>query len=162
MDILIRRLKDSDRDWLTGFFKENWGGETILCREKEYRVGDLGGFVAEFEGSKVGLITYSLMKEELEIASLNSLVENRGIGTRLVKEVEKYALESGAKEIKLITTNDNLNALKFYQKRGYRLSKIFSGAMDKVREIKPQVPLVGENGIPLLDEIELRKSLDVV
>jgi hypothetical protein len=62
----------------------------------------------------------------------------------------------------LITTNDNLNALRFYQKRGFRLAALYPGAVDESRTIKPQIPLVGENGIPLHDEIRLELALDPV
>ena len=61
--------------------------------------------------------------------------------------------------MRLITTNDNLRALQFYQKRGYSLTKIYKDAMDEVRKVKPNVPIIGENGIPLRDELELEKDI---
>ena len=60
----------------------------------------------------------------------------------------------------LITTNDNLNALRFWQKRGFHLIKIYPSAIDKVsRKIKPQIPKMGADGIPIRDEIELEMKL---
>jgi hypothetical protein len=56
----------------------------------------------------------------------------------------------------LISTNDNLNALKFYQKRGFSLVKLYKNAVNETRKkIKPEIPLIGENGIPIRDEVEL-------
>lgn len=57
----------------------------------------------------------------------------------------------------LITTNDNLNALGFYQKRGFRIKAVYPGAVDEARRIKPEIPLAASNGIPIRDEIELEK-----
>ena len=89
----------------------------------------------------------------------NSKKENIGIGTNLLNEVEKAAMINNCKKIRLITTNDNLRALQFYQKRGYCLTKLYPNAMEEVRKVKPNVPEIGDNDIPLRDEIELEKQL---
>ena len=60
----------------------------------------------------------------------------------------------------LITTNDNLNALRFYQKRGFELVAVHRHAVDESRKIKPEIPLVGENGIPIRDELGLELALN--
>jgi hypothetical protein len=61
---------------------------------------------------------------------------------------------------RLITTNDNLNALRFYQKRGLALVAVHRNALEESRRIKPEIPLIGSDGIPLRDEIELEIMLD--
>jgi ribosomal protein S18 acetylase RimI-like enzyme len=63
------------------------------------------------------------------------------------------------KILKLITTNDNLQALKFYQKRGFRLMEICQNAVEEARKIKPEIPKVGYYGIPIVDEILLEKRI---
>ncbi len=60
----------------------------------------------------------------------------------------------------VVTTNDNLNALRFYQKRGFILVQLRPNALARSRQLKPQIPLVGMDGIPLRDEIELEMDLD--
>lgn len=97
---------------------------------------------------------------ECEIISLDSIEEGRGIGTLLVQEVEKLASKKKCKLLKLVTTNDNVVALKFYQKRGFVLSRILRNAVEKARQIKPEIPLMGYDGIPIRDEIELIKDLN--
>lgn len=53
-----------------------------------------------------------------------------------------------------MTTNDE--ALRFYQRRGFRLSALRTGAVDESRSrLKPQIPTAGDFGIPVRDEIEL-------
>jgi GNAT superfamily N-acetyltransferase len=97
-------------------------------------------------------------KNECEIISLDSLEEGKGIGSALLQEVESAAILNKCERVKLITTNDNLLALKFYQKRGFDLVKIHKNAVQRAREIKPSIPLIGNDGIPLKDEIELEKE----
>jgi hypothetical protein len=56
----------------------------------------------------------------------------------------------------VVTTNDNVDALRFYQRRGYRLASVDAGAVDRARAaLKPAIPEVGAHGIPLRDELEL-------
>ena len=90
----------------------------------------------------------------MECERINSLHENQGIGSRLVETVIHEAKERKLQKIVLITTNDNINALKFYQKRGFYMVHLFHNALDISRKLKPEIPLIGENSIPLRHEIE--------
>ncbi|MEW5718069.1 MAG: GNAT family N-acetyltransferase, partial [Chloroflexota bacterium] len=83
-----------------------------------------------------------------------------GIGSALIDAVKLRARQAGCKRLWLITTNDNLTALRFYQKRGFTLAALHRNALEESRKIKPEIPLVGEHGIPLRDEIELEMMLD--
>ena len=74
-------------------------------------------------------------------------------------EVELFTKKSGLEKITLITTNDNLAALKFYQKRGYRIVKVIPDAVTKARKVKPTIPFIGNDDIPLHDELLLQKHL---
>jgi GNAT superfamily N-acetyltransferase len=65
----------------------------------------------------------------------------------------------GCNRLWLITTNDNLRALRMYQRRGLRLAALHPGALDRTRELKPWVPQIGADGIPLRDELELEMRL---
>jgi ribosomal protein S18 acetylase RimI-like enzyme len=117
----------------------------------------LPGFIA-WNGQEVaGLVTYSIREQHCEIVSLDSLQEGKGIGTLLLQAVERLAQRHGLERVWLITTNDNLHALRFYQKRGYELVQIYRNAVAKARKIKPEIPLIGHDGIPIRDEIELEK-----
>ena len=59
----------------------------------------------------------------------------------------------------LITTNDNLRALRFYQRRGFRLAALHRDALETSRRLKPSISEIGFHGIPLRDELELERSL---
>lgn len=142
------------------FFMQHWGTTEMVISSGIYDCSQLDGYVLINEQQEImGLITYILRGKECEIISLDSMEENQGIGTKLVQEVEKTALRKGCKQVTLITTNDNLNALKFYQKRGYHLTKVYPNAVEIARKYKPEIPLIGNDGISIRDEIELQKRL---
>jgi hypothetical protein len=105
------------------------------------------------------LITYRLAGASCEIISLDSLRPGIGVGTALIDAVAVAARQTGCRRLWLITTNDNLNALGFYQKRGFVLAAVHPDAVAEARLLKPNIPLVGLNGIPLRDEIELERIL---
>jgi len=157
----IRRLTVDDLSRLRQMWKENWGDEFVVAHRVIYYPDTLDGFIA-FDGDEwVGEITYAFSGNDCEIVSLDSLREGQGIGTKLINAVVEEARERNCKRVFLITTNDNLNALGFYQKRGFELVKINRGAVNESRKIKPSISLIGENNIPLRDEIELEMILKV-
>ena len=157
----IRRLTALDLPHLQKFWVEHWGGEEMISRGNIYRPEQLEGFVVEDGNDWIGLLTFLIREGECEITSLNSLRENQGIGTTLINEVLQEARKQNLKRIFCITTNDNLNALGFYQKRGFVLVAVHRGAVNESRKIKPTIPLIGYNNIPLHDEIELEMKLHV-
>lgn len=154
MPFTLRALGRDDRAWVAQFTREHWGAEIVVAHGAIFRPSDLPGFLA-LDGNPIGLITYRFDDSECEIVSLNSLVPKRGIGTALIEEVVRVAHESGCRRVWLITTNDNLNALGFYQKRGFAIAAVHRDAVNRSRKYKPEIPLIGENGIPIRDEIEL-------
>ena len=77
----------------------------------------------------------------------------------LIEAVRAEAKRQGCQQIRLTTTNDNIGALRFYQRRGFRLAELRPGAVDAARREKPEIPRVGDYGIPLRDEIDLTLSV---
>lgn len=108
---------------------------------------------------RIGLLTYNLENNECEVTTLDSLTENQGVGTALVDALKADMKEAGCERIWLITTNDNLEALKFWQKRDFELVSVHRGAIAQARRLKPQIPIIGKHGIPIRDEIELEFRL---
>ena len=154
-----RRLTDDDLPRLRQFWIKHWSSEEIVSRGKIYRPQQLEGFVVEDSHEWLGLLTFFINDNECEVTSIDSLHEGQGIGTMLLNKTVEEARERDCKRIYLITTNDNLNALGFYQKRGFELVKIHRCAVNESRKIKPGIRWIGMNDIPLRDEIELEMSL---
>ena len=155
----IERISNETRDLVNQFFIDNWFSTDMSIRGEIIDGTKLDGFLLQEENTIIGLVTYTFFGDICEIVSLDSKRENIGIGSALLKEIEKIAVDNNCKKMRLITTNDNMRALQFYQKRGYCLTKLYPNAMEEVRKVKPNVPALGDNDIPLRDEIELEKQL---
>ncbi len=159
MRIRIRRTKLKDVNWIKTVFNRRWGGDFIVTRGKSHKPETLDGFIAEVDGEKRGLITFKVASDGIEIVSLDSFLKKRGIGTKLISRIMSLAKAQKIRRVWLITTNDNLNALGFWQKRGFCLNKIYPNALEISRKLKPGIPFTGEDNIPLRDEIELEIRL---
>ncbi len=161
LPLQVRPLTPEDSEWVRQFIIEQWGDTIIVVHGKVYYPHTLPGFVAILKGNPVGLLTYTVEDEQCEIVTLNSTKPGIGIGTRLIQAVTQAAREAGCKRLWLITTNDNLHALRFYQKRGFRLVAVHRYAVDAARQLKPGISLIGNDQIPIHDEIELEMMLVV-
>ncbi|MFN7253252.1 MAG: GNAT family N-acetyltransferase [Anaerobacillus sp.] len=156
----IYSIEELQKNKIIDFFKLHWGSPEMVISSGVYDCSALDGFtIINNEDEIIGLITYIIKDNECDIISLDSIEEGKGIGTNLVQAVENLAIKRKCKLVKLITTNDNLSALRFYQKRGFFLSQIINNAVETARKIKPEIPLIGNDGIPIRDEIELIKVL---
>lgn len=158
-EIKIRPIENTDKDWINLLLEKRWSSTGIVTKGKVHQADKLPGFIALINNEKVGLITY-LLENDCEIITLDSLIIGKGIGTMLIKKVIKVAKEKNCKRVWLITTNDNMEALRFYQKIGFVLRAIYPNALKKSRELKPEIPLKGLDRIPLRDEIELEMKLN--
>jgi GNAT superfamily N-acetyltransferase len=117
------------------------------------------GFAA-FSGDEIlGYLLYELHDGVCEIMVLESIAQNIGIATALIEEVKQFAKSKGVSRIIVQTSNDNSHAFRFYQRRGFTIREIRLGAMDAARKLKPSIPLIGEDGIPLRDEIEFEMKV---
>ena len=161
MSASVRPVAAGDEAWVRKAIRARWGGETVVSRGAVWEPASLPGFVAEEGGRRIGLITYRDVGDECEIVTIDALVERAGVGTVLIEAVVAAARAAGRTRVWLITTNDNLDALRFYQRRGFVLAALHRLAVAESRRRKPSIPLVGAHGIPIRDELELERRLDV-
>ncbi len=157
-NIQIRPIVKADKEWVISILEKHWGSVKIVSRGKVYKADHLPGFIAVLNNKKAGLVTYSL-KNDCEIITLDSLVGGKGVATTLLEKIKEVAKKQGCKRVWLITTNDNLEALRFYQKRGFVLKALYPKALELSRKLKPEIPKMGRDNIPLRDEIELEIKL---
>jgi ribosomal protein S18 acetylase RimI-like enzyme len=159
-EIRIRPINEGDRPMLAWLVAELWGSELVAVHDTVLRPAEMPGFIAERSRRVVGLLTYQLVGDMLEIVTLNAIERQIGIGSQLIEAAADAAGQLGCREVRLTTTNDNVDALRFYQRRGFRLAELRPGAVDRSREQKPQIPRVGSYGIPLHDEIDLTLQVE--
>jgi ribosomal protein S18 acetylase RimI-like enzyme len=160
MEFEIRPLYDSYRGWARQLIEKEWGALVVVARGRIYEPAALLGFIAMQGDLPVGLATYRLDEQSCELITLNSVISGIGIGAKLVSAVRKTAVEAGCKRLWLITTNDNVNALGFYQRVGFQIAALHKNAINEYRVLKPQIPIIGQGGIPIRDEIELEMMLE--
>jgi ribosomal protein S18 acetylase RimI-like enzyme len=156
--VRVRPLGEADREWATGKLRELWG-EGVVSRGRLLDATVLPGFVAERDGEPAGLLTYRIDGGDCEVVTINAFPRGAGVGTALMEAVAAAARDAGCRRVWLITTNDNLRALRFYQRRGFRLVAVHPDALERSRELKPSIPEIGLDGIPLRDELELELRL---
>lgn len=126
-----------------------------------YDLRRLPAIVAVRRGQLVGAITYRVDRDGMELATMNAFQPRQGVGTALLEAATGTARQHRTHRIWCTTTNDNLDALRFYQRRGFRLVAVRPGAVDHSRRHKPAIPAVGAYGIGLHDEIDLALPLRV-
>ena len=116
--------------------------------------------IAHDDDGLTGVLTYIISGGECEVLTLHAEHPRRGAGTALIDAVKTLAQQAGCTRLWLLTTNDNVDALRFYQRRGFRLAKLHANAVDYSRtRLKPEIPRIGNYGIPLRDELELELEL---
>ena len=142
--MMIRPDNASDRDWIACTLAQRWGSTTIVARGRLCDAASLAALVAvdttcEHEPERVGLLTYRLDREGLEVVTIDALKTGAGIGTALLSSGVRIARNAGAGRVWLITTNDNLRAISLYERKGFRVIAVHKGGSTRIE--------VGETGL---------------
>lgn len=155
----IRPISEADKEWVSSFLKEYWGSTRFVTRGRLFFANEDPGYIAVLDEKTVGLVTYEILGDECEITTLTSLIERKGIGTTLINAVKDAAIQADCKRLLVITTNDNTHAFRFYQRYGFTIATVYPNSMEEARNIKPEIPLTGNDSILLRDEIEFEIPL---
>jgi 2-oxo-4-hydroxy-4-carboxy--5-ureidoimidazoline (OHCU) decarboxylase/GNAT superfamily N-acetyltransferase len=160
-ELEVRDLAPADHDWARDLVARHQGGTHLIAR-----LGELldplamEGLVAEADGRPIGLASVHETEDRgLEVALLVTEPRGIGAGSLLLETARQVAAASDHPRLWLVTTNDNLDAIHFYLRRGMRVAAVHAGAMARDRELKPQIAARNEaNGLPIEDlvEFELR------
>ena len=159
MRLPIRTGGPGDAAWISEFLRNRWGGTTVVVHGEVIETAALPALVALSENRR-GLATYRRLGRDAELVTLDAEPAGIGTGTALVDALAARLRGDGCERLWLTTTNDKLSALRFYLRRGFRLSEVRLGAVDAARKLKPSIPTVGEYGIPMRDELDLCCALD--
>jgi GNAT superfamily N-acetyltransferase len=154
--MIARDSRQQDAGWTADLLTERWGGTMVAAHGEVVDLMKLPGIVVE---PVQGLATYRVRGNEAELMSLDAVCPGQGVGTLLIETLADKLRQQGISVLWVMTTNDNLTALRFYQRRGFELRQIRPGAVDEARLLKPTIPMIGENGIPIRDELDLCRRL---
>jgi ribosomal protein S18 acetylase RimI-like enzyme len=160
-DIRVREALPDERAAIDALHEREWGGPYVVAHDTRYDLRSLPTLVGvdEADGAVVGALVWRADDDGLEVVSIAAATPGRGVGRALLSAAVDLARERGLRRIWLITTNDNLRALRFYQLNALRIVAVDPGAVDRARAIKPTIPTVATNGIPLHDELTLELRL---
>ena len=151
---------DAPQDLLDAFVRRAWHADFVVAHGEQIRPAELAGFVALDGDHVAGHAGYRFGKDGCELVAIAVEPRRSGIGSALMKAVIAAARAADARRIWLTTTNDNLDALRFYQRRGFRLIALRPGVVEEARRrLKPDLPPTGEYDIPMRDELDLELHL---
>jgi len=160
-DVRVRPLLEDDRVAVGELFAATWGRPFVVGRGVGFDLTTLPTLVAEDDTGKiVGVLTYQVEGDAMEVVSIEAATSGSGIGSALLRAANDEAARRGLRRLWLITTNDNLDAIRLYQRRGLRITRVLPGAVDQARRLKPSIPMVGSYELPMRDELTLELRLD--
>jgi ribosomal protein S18 acetylase RimI-like enzyme len=154
--MIVHDRSERDAAWITELLQSRWGATIVIAHGEAIDAAQLPALVA---GERHGLATYRVQGDEAELVTLDAVTPGQGAGTRLVEALVERLKRQGIHRLWVTTTNDNLQALAFYQRRGFRLQRVRPGAVNEARRLKPGIPLIADNGIRIRDEIDLCRDL---
>ena len=144
---------------LEAFLRE-WNALRVARRDALVDSLDHPAVLAWRENELEGVATYIIDGAACELLTLHASTRLTGVGSALLAAVRQIARDAGCRRLWVVTTNDNLDALRFYQRRGFHLVQVRPGAVDRSRRrLKPEIPRSGAHGIALRDELELELTL---
>ena len=152
-------ITNHNRQQINAFISQRWFSTQMIILGEIVDMTRVEGIVAMDGDEIMGLITYRIFDKVCEITSLDSLREGQGIGTALLEQVIAIARAKTCQKVSVVTTNDNIHAIGFYQKRGFDLVKLHHNSIKQARTLKPEIPLTGQNGIPIRHELQFELNL---
>ena len=160
-ELTVRAATEEDRAALAaGALPGLAGGRFVIGHGVRYDTAALPTFVAVRDGRVAGALSWTVHGDAFEVVTIEAVERHRGTGRALLAAAVAEARRRGLRRLWLVTTNDNLDAMRFYQRSGLRMVEVLRGSVDEARRRKPEIPEVGGYGIPLHDEVLFELELN--
>ena len=159
----VRPIAPGEREDLGRIVSERWGSPLIVSREAAYDIRKIDCLLAVDTATDrwLGVAGYRFSHGDCELVLLEAFDRYCGVGTALLGAVSRIAVQMNSRRLWLVTTNANVDAIRFYQRRGMRLARVWVDAITRARRtLKPEIPMVGDYGIPITDELEFEIVFD--
>jgi len=155
--VMVREATEADRAAARELFQQDFGRTKIVAFGEVMDIDEMPALVALLHDGPSGALAYRLLGDALHVVALatDPMWQRAGVGGYLIAEAELLARRLNLGRLVVSTTNDNLPALYFYQRKGYRLMELVPESV--TAHTHQQV--AGFAGIPVRDEILLEKRL---
>ncbi|RPJ75989.1 MAG: GNAT family N-acetyltransferase, partial [Acidobacteria bacterium] len=129
--VLVRQAAPEDREDTLALFRRDFGRAAIVAFGEVMTLEKHPAIVAEVRSEVAGALAYRLLPEALHVVALatDPMWQRSGVASHLVAEAEVLARHHGLRRLVFATTNDNLPAPYFYQRRGWTITAVVPGAM---------------------------------
>lgn len=151
----VRPLEASDESWMRAALEGVWGSTVVARLGVPIDAATLPALVArDATGAPVGLLTYEIRADALEVVTIQVEREGVGIGRALMDEVRRVATRHGVTRVWLVTTDDNTRAHDFYRRWGMALVTVHRDGVARSRTVKLSIPMANARGVLIRDELE--------
>jgi len=149
----------TDRGALEAVLRQRWSDGGVFVRGRLIRPQDVDAYGVYLDDQLQGVATWRIEDTVFYMLTLNNLTDQRGVASALLDHMLGLARAQGFASMRVIVSNDNWPALRFYQMRGFALAELHVGVVDQMRRAMPSIPERGVEGIPMRDEFELEIAL---
>jgi ribosomal protein S18 acetylase RimI-like enzyme len=149
-----------DKSAFLALMMRHWGSHSMMIGIRVYDCAELpllGLFSPS--GETLAVASWAPEGDVAVLCALHALSPGQGAAIQLLDAVKAAAKASGATRLRAMLTNDNLPAMGFYQKQGFRFSGLYVEAIDHYRSVIPTIIRTGHQDIPVRDALELEIGL---
>lgn len=155
---IVREIED--KSLFLALMMQHWGSHRMMIGVRVYDCAELpltGLFSAS--GDLLAVASWTLDGDVAILCALHAMTAGQGAAVRLLDALKAAARAKGATRLRAMVTNDNLPAMGFYQKQGFRFSGLYVEAIDHYRSVIPTIIRTGYQDIPVRDALELEIGL---
>ncbi|MCL1823301.1 MAG: GNAT family N-acetyltransferase [Oscillospiraceae bacterium] len=147
--------EDEKKQAVEAHAAKKWSGMKVASHGELFDLSKLPCLIAVSDGEVLGYCYYHFSGDtEIELIAMETIQRGRGAASLLIKAIISIAKKNGCRRLFLTVTNDNTEAMSFYQHKGFIMCGLRIGEVAASRKLKPGIPLVGYNEIPILHEVE--------
>ena len=156
----VRRVRPDDREWMADAITASFASTRLVSRGRVHDDASvLDGYVVEIDGRPIGCALWREIEGDAELVVIVTTYRGAGAGGALLDAVVDHARTVGWKRLWLVTTNDNTDAMRLYQRAGWEWVGFHRDSVTDARTLKPELPDAGNHGIEIRHEIEFEYPL---
>ena len=156
---LVSEITPADRDWVATTLVQEWTSTSVARGGELVEAAGLSGSLATLGGRRVGLVLVNVSEGEFEVVAISTTRPRSGVGRALMERCFAEARATACRRVWVVTTNNNVAAIAFYQHVGLDLLALHRNAVRASRKLKPTIPVRDAEGVRIDHEIEFELLL---